>query len=136
MWWLRGRVRESCRCVSRIGGGRSGLAPVVLGVGHDLLDVVLCLGIGRNASIPLYRTWTSVVCGECLSHVSAEAIELLLEVAGARIDVLSGVPRVVAAERARGAPHEVHEPPRPGPGAPLGGEVGLAPAHRAREPGG
>src|SRR5215212_2901383 len=106
MFSLGGRVRESSCCVTGSGGGRTGLAPVFLGVGHDLLDVVLCFGIRRNASIPLHRTWTSVVGGECFLHVAAEAIELLLEVARARIDVLGGVPRVVATQCTRGGGHQ------------------------------
>src|SRR5688572_15236432 len=92
---LSGRVRESSRGIRCRDGGRSGLAAVLLRIGLDLLDVVLCLGIRRHASIPLDRTWTSVVGGEGQFHVATEAIELLFQVASARIDVLSGVPRVV-----------------------------------------
>src|SRR4051812_5988119 len=84
------------------GGRLRGLSAVLVRVGLDLADVVLGLGVRRNAAVALHRARARVVRGERLAHVAAERVELLAQVARAGVDVLGGVVDVGAPESGRG----------------------------------
>src|SRR3954454_12841090 len=80
-----GCAESGCRL-----GLRLGLTAVLVRVGLDLAHVVLGLRVRRHAAVALDRARAGVVGGERLAHVAPEGVELLAQVLGAGVYVLSG----------------------------------------------
>ena len=89
--------------------GRARLLAVLVRVRGDVLDVVLRLRVGRDAVVLLHGAGAGVVGRERLGDVAAEAVELLLEVLRAALDVLHRVARVRDAEAGGRGGHELRE---------------------------
>ena len=79
------------------------------GVLLDDADVVLGLGVRRDAAEALHGAGPGVVGGQGLRGVAAEGVELLLEVLGAAVEVLDRVEHVGHAQAGRGGGHQLRQ---------------------------
>ena len=80
---------------------------------HRAPHVLLRLGVGRNAPVPLHGALAGVVGGERPDEVAVEHPEEVGEVGRAAADVLVRVEGVPDAVAPRGAGHQLHQPAGP-----------------------
>jgi hypothetical protein len=80
---------------------------------HDLADVVLGLGVrGHLTPMLPHRVRAGIVRGDHLHHVPVEHVGEDAQVAGAALDVVADVERILDVHLARGGGHQLHQPLR------------------------